>query len=127
MREGMSTRTTLIALFALLVFCGGGLYLFTSVLSRDAQMRDAEREFRIANGDRIGRIVSKAEKLRLAQQQQQDTAEEPASSSDLDAWNAEAGTADEVFDPTPEDDTYLIQDAEPTSDAAPVDSWRDVE
>ena len=122
----MSLRSTFIALAFIVAFCGAGLYLLNSALSREAQIRDAELGFAEAHRDEIAAANTRlnAEELTTTSasvdeplEATPDASEEPLS---LDAWYASAGTSEGPADTTPEDKSYLINDTEPYSDGEPI-------
>lgn len=123
----MSLRSTLTAVFLLVALCGGGLYMAHSIFSRDAQMRQAEVDFATEHRDEIEAAAARFESSRETAAQASweaggdlgnELEEEPLS---LDDWYADAGSSSEPFDPAPEDKSYLVNDAEPYSDAEPID------
>ncbi|MBX7541342.1 hypothetical protein [Qipengyuania sphaerica] len=108
----MKLRTTIIAMFVLIAICGGALYAMQSYFSRDSQMRDAELAFRDTHADEIAanRAALNRKVPREDEVQPVVEGEEPLT---LDDWYADAGSSTEPFDPTPEDNSYLINTAEP--------------
>ena len=122
----MSPRSTLLALGLIVAFCAAGLYGVNAFFGREAEMRSAERDFRIANHEaiqaRIDRLNAEANggAIDNSTPWDEDTATSEASSTDLDDWYAAAGSNDGPADVSPEDKSYLINEAEPTSDGKPI-------
>ena len=118
----MSMRASIIGLLVLVAVCGGGLFFFTSYMSRDAQMRDSERDFRIAHSERIAKTIAAADRTRYADDDSEwvEDGGDIAAPEELDDWYADS-SASGPFDPTPEEDDFLIADTEPYSDAQPID------
>ena len=121
----MSMRATLASLLALVLLCAGGVYMVYSHFSRDAQMRDAELAYNRLHAEQIAQTQAAHASRMAAQDGQAPSAGapamnvEPAQSSadtpeDLADWYADAGASNEPFDPTPEDNSWLINDAQPT-------------
>lgn len=123
----MSLRSTFIALAIIIALCGGGLYLLNNAFSREAQIRNAELGFAETHSEEIAsanaRLNARRDSDDSEYREETETApadegEEPLS---LDAWYASAGSSSGPAEPTPEDKSYLINDAEPFSDAEPID------
>lgn len=112
----MKMRTTLLILAGLFVMSGGMLFAMSTLFSRDAQMRDASLDFAAEHQAEFTQT-----RTSQASDAEPQTEEEAIAAMDeapsLDEWYSSAGgTADEPFDPSPEEDDFFINDAEPTID-----------
>ena len=113
----MSLRSTFVGLALIIALCGASLYLMKSYFGRDAQMRDAERNFlsEHAAGPAISSEASPAWS-EAAAGREGTPGQEPLT---LDNWYADAGADEGPIDTTPEDKSYLINDAQPLVDTEP--------
>ena len=137
----MSTRSTLIGLFVVLLVCGALVFGVIAYFGRDADMRSAEIAFR----DKYGTVSSATVAARPqgearqatgpSQSQSASKERDKASSdemddwygesssksgSDLDNWYAAAGASDGPTDPTPDDKSYLVNDTQPLVSTDPL-------
>ena len=115
----MQFRATLIGLFVIVALCAGGLFAVFSYFGRDAEMRSAELAYQAAHADEIASAQAR-HAARHADEPGGGVdygggSEKPASEEEiaLDDWYASAGTDEGPFDPTPEDNSWLINDAQP--------------
>ena len=126
----MNLRSTLIGMFLIVALCGGSLYALQSYFSRESQMRNAERAFLTSHEAEAAprRTSAKTSTTTPAQvswdepKTEAAAAEAPADEQPLtlDAWYASAGSNEGPIDPTPVDNSYLINTAEPYSDGEPM-------
>ena len=125
----MNLRSTLIGMFLIVALCGGSLYALQSYFSRESQMRNAERAFLTSHEAEAAppRAAAKtsAPPPAVSWDQPEDTVAGVETAADeqpltLDAWYASAGSNEGPVDPTPVDNSYLINTAEPYSDGEPI-------
>ncbi|EDL49094.1 hypothetical protein [Erythrobacter sp. SD-21] len=127
----MNLRSTLIGMFLIVALCGGSLYALQSYFSRESQMRNAERAF-LTSHEAGAAAPSASEKALPTPPPPEVSWDEPEievaaveapgdeQPLTLDAWYASAGSSEGPVDPTPVDNDYLIDTAEPYSDGAPI-------
>ena len=126
----MSKRTALLTVLALTLTLAGIFSIVsrafdTRVAEDDATLLEPTEQFTTSSGESIGLSIRNGP----PPPPPQDSAwEDDDSSDDLDAWYAETGNNGLLEEPKPEnvepdleDHVFLIEDAEPTSDAAPED------
>ena len=126
----MNLRSTLIGMFLIVALCGGSLYALQSYFSRESQMRNAERAFLTSHEaeaapPRTAPKTSTPPPPAVSWDQPEDTVAGVETAADeqpltLDAWYASAGSNEGPVDPTPVDNSYLINTAEPYSDGEPI-------
>ena len=121
----MSLRSTLIGLFVIVALSAGGLFAVKSIFTRDAQMRDAERSFYESNRAEYAAAAANRsgedETETVWADDGADGGFEDDAPVSLDDWYAAAGSSNEPASADPEDKSFLINDAEPYSDAEPID------
>ena len=112
----MSLRATFFALFVTFGVFAAGIATMVFFFGREAEMREAQLAFETRHADKI-RATRDA--FAAANVSDEDTefvthgADFVEEAPELDDWYASAGSASEPFDPTPEDTSWLINDAEP--------------
>ena len=120
----MKMRTTLSILAGLMLMSGGMLYAMSTLFSRDAQMRDASLDFAV---EQQAQSASSGRANAASNREPQTEEEALAALNDapsLDEWYSSAGgTADEPFDPSPEEDDFFVNDAEPTTEFDEADEF----
>ena len=123
----MKMRTTLSILAGLMLMSGGMLYAMSTLFSRDAQMRDASLDFAVEHQAQQGQSASSG-RANAASNGEPQTEEEALAALNeapsLDEWySSAAGTVDEPFDPSPEEDDFFINDAEPSTELDEPDEF----
>lgn len=114
-------RSTLIGFVLIIALCGGGLFALRSYFGREAQMRDAERTFLTGHtGDSTSQnAVAAGDPPSWGHAPTELAPAQGTEAQALESWYADAGTENGPGDPTPEDKSYLINDAQPLVDAEP--------
>lgn len=114
----MSLRSTFIGIALIIVLGGGGLYVLQSYFGREAQMRSSERTFLAehAAGSTVPVSTPSEAPAILGDDPPELARSSPQEPMTLDSWYADAGVAEGPVDTTPEDKSYLINDAKPLID-----------
>ena len=114
----MSLRSTFIGIALIIVLCGGGLYVLQSYFGREAQMRSSERTFLAEHtaGSTLPGSTPREAPAMLGNVPPELARSSPQEPMTLDSWYADAGVAEGPVDTTPEDKSYLINDAKPLID-----------
>jgi hypothetical protein len=114
----MSLRSAFIGITLIIALCGGGLYVLQSYFGREAQMRSSERTFLAEHvaGSAVPDSTQSDAPAILGDVPPELARSSPQEPMTLDSWYADAGAAEGPVDTTPEDKSYLINDAKPLID-----------